>query len=288
MYLSSELEQILRVTQPGMNGQFKVMPCNATGQKNPLLWNSIDNASLLPFVIKRWEKQFPGCAWAMVTTATTWVFDVDSKPGKVGGETLAELLIEHGELPETPTVRTGSGGLHFWFRSEEEISGKNGFLPDLDCKANRGYVIAPPSRIDAEYHTDAYRWLPGKAMWEIPIAVAPQWLVALIRNGKGQPAGQRGKAIAGARMSQEAREDRNPWEDWVANDFTGEGIEEGRRSIELIRRAGIHLARGEEPESVRCLAWEWSQRCIPPMDESEVHRLMEWVIRKELGQRRSR
>jgi len=113
-------------------------------------------------------------------------------------------------------------------------------------------------------------------------------LVEAIRNGKGQPAGQRRTATGEARMSQEARAESNPWEAWVPNDLDGEGVEEGRRAIELIRRAGIHLARGEEPESVRCLAWEWSQRCIPPMDESEVHRLMEWVIRKELGQRRSR
>jgi hypothetical protein len=38
------------------------------------------------------------------------VLDVD---GDAGRETLRDLEMEHGELPETPIAITGSGGAHF-------------------------------------------------------------------------------------------------------------------------------------------------------------------------------
>ena len=285
MYISSELEQIL-------NCGFEIFPCFASGEnaKSPIPSTGFKSASKSRDLIEAWFKTHIGCAWGMRTYETIGVLDVDNKHGKVGDASLAKLLEEYGNIHETPTVQTGSGGWHYWFRFPEGTKSRNGFLPDLDCKADGGYVIAPPSRLQADYHTDAYRWVEGKAIWEIPVAVAPDWLVALIREGKGQPTKQRGKATGEttgeARMIQEAREDRNPWEDWVANDLTGEGIEVGRQTVELMRRVGIHLARGEEPESVMALAEEWAGRCKPPMDEYWRSRT-EAVIRSELRKRKS-
>src|SRR5581483_2278194 len=42
------------------------------------------------------------------------VLDVDPRNG--GEETLEELRLEHGPIPETVTVQTGGGGWHLYFR----------------------------------------------------------------------------------------------------------------------------------------------------------------------------
>src|SRR5215217_4156165 len=69
------------------------------------------------------------------------VLDVDRH------EALAELepeLVE--ELGETLTVRTPSGGLHFYFKYAEGITNRTGTLPEgIDIRGAGGYVIVPPS-----------------------------------------------------------------------------------------------------------------------------------------------
>lgn len=50
-------------------------------------------------------------------------------------------------LPATRRVRTGSGGLHLWYRVNEHvrITSRNRVLPGIDVKADGGYVLAWPS-----------------------------------------------------------------------------------------------------------------------------------------------
>ena len=72
------------------------------------------------------------------------VIDVDLK--KVNGmESLKAFCKEHGEtLPHTFTVKTPSGGFHFYYKAAG-LRSKNNFLPGVDIKSNGGFVIAPGS-----------------------------------------------------------------------------------------------------------------------------------------------
>ncbi len=73
------------------------------------------------------------------------VLDVDPKNG--GDLSLKKLCDEIGEF-ETYTVRTGSGGLHFYFRYPATGEIRNSVKqlgPGLDIRGIGGYVIAPPS-----------------------------------------------------------------------------------------------------------------------------------------------
>ena len=94
-----------------------------------------------------------------------FVFDVDSAPPKDGGLTgpdaLSELVAEHGPLPATMTVRTGSGA-HYYFRMPVGVELNNraritvrGQRTGLDVRADGGYVVAPPSRHASGRH---YQW----------------------------------------------------------------------------------------------------------------------------------
>ncbi len=78
------------------------------------------------------------------------MLDIDVKDS--GLSTWNELLKEHEE-PYTVKVKTGSGGLHYYFKYNEKLkltsSSKvikiNNINIGIDIKTNGGYVIIPGS-----------------------------------------------------------------------------------------------------------------------------------------------
>lgn len=106
-------------------------------------------------------------------TAGVWVLDVDPKNG--GDLRLAELEKEHGALPDTYTVRTGSGGRHHFFALPDDFTPTNspGSLPTgLDVRGEGGFVVAAPCRSGI----GAY-----EVLLNLPVVGASDWLLDMIR-----------------------------------------------------------------------------------------------------------
>ena len=135
------------------------------------------------------------------------VLDVDSPDGM---ESLKKYNLH---LPPTPTVQTGGGGLHYYFRHPgyhcKNFTKK---YPGIDFRGDGGYVVAPPSLHKSGNY---YTWLIPP--WDEELADAPDWLLNLIEKqgtgGKLRP------------------------EEWKVD------IPKGERNDELTRRAGSLLAR---------------------------------------------
>jgi hypothetical protein len=97
---------------------------------------------------------------------------------KVGTESLARIREEeapnkpeHGALPDTRMVETGSGGRHYYFLTTKVISNSAGKVAlDIDIRGSGGYVILPPSN---HLSGGRYRWLTDPAL---KIADMPKWL----------------------------------------------------------------------------------------------------------------
>jgi hypothetical protein len=104
------------------------------------------------------------------------VLDFDPRNG--GSASYRQLIKRHGELPQTWTVRTGGGGLHFYFRADN-LPTRSGVFQGLDFKAAGGFVVAPPS-IHQSGH--AYRWVKGRGPREVSIAVLPDWIRDAVLN----------------------------------------------------------------------------------------------------------
>ena len=106
--------------------------------------------------IAKWHAEFPDCAWGVPTSAERAV--VDSDPRNGGDESLAALTAQHGPLPPCPKVRTGGDGAHYWLKFPPGTKcGK--IAAGIDLKADGGYVIVPPSKIDIPEHEGrAYVW----------------------------------------------------------------------------------------------------------------------------------
>jgi hypothetical protein len=94
---------------------------------------------------------------------------VDVDPPKGGVETLARLEAEHGALPDTRTVRTGSDGRHFWLATDGDVASWNPG-PGLEVRATGRQCVASPS---IHPNGNRYAWIDRDA----PLAPLPAWLV---------------------------------------------------------------------------------------------------------------
>lgn len=144
--------------------------------KEPETPHGFYDASTNPAVIRRWfGGNFKKNLAARTGIASgVWVFDADNR------DSLKTLEEQHGPLPITRQSRS-SRGPHFWFKTPiVPLQGtKSRIGPGLDVKAEKGYVVVPPS-----IHPDgpAYCWVN-----DAPIVDAPSWLLVLARKPTPPP-----------------------------------------------------------------------------------------------------
>ena len=116
---------------------WKLFPIAAGRKEPPCFKNNLALASNDPEQITAWHTKWPGCNWGLsLKTSGMIVVDVDMKPGKSGQATFDMLKLMHG-FPKTMTVRSPSGGLHYYFEcvgNQEHVFalGSNGFGLDID------------------------------------------------------------------------------------------------------------------------------------------------------------
>lgn len=114
--------------------------------KRPMIAGWQNLATTNPETIVAWWSERPEAMPSIALEATELVIDIDPRNG--GGETLDRLMAEHPELvplfKTAPTVRTPSGGAHFYFSVPADRPVLNGkWLDGIDVKTKGGFVVAP-------------------------------------------------------------------------------------------------------------------------------------------------
>jgi hypothetical protein len=115
--------------------------------------------------------------------------NIGLRTGTLSGVTVIDIDTAKGgtlpELPDTVTVRTGSGGLHLYYLPPPTPIGNSAskLAPHVDVRGNKGQVVYPGS-----IHPDTgtpYTWLDGHAPWDLPLAPFPEWALERLtaRNG---------------------------------------------------------------------------------------------------------
>lgn len=118
--------------------------------------------------IGRWWQRWPSANVGVRTGTSSGLVVLDVDPGHGGARSLDALVRRHGSLPAGPVVRTGSGGLHFYFAHPGNMVRNSAGLigPGLDVRGDGGYIIAPPSR---HRSGRVYTWqVPPGALPELP------------------------------------------------------------------------------------------------------------------------
>lgn len=147
---------------------FHVFPIRP-GAKSPPLVRWKTEATTDPNKIHRLWADWPTANIGIATGPSgLLVVDVDIRDGKPGEESLDNIQLEWGDLPQTLTAVTASGGRHLYFWGSAKS--RNSEIGEaLDVKSEGGYVVAPGSRLTDE----------GECRWENSTspAEAPEWLI---------------------------------------------------------------------------------------------------------------
>jgi len=169
----------------------------------------------------------------------TVVIDADTS------EAFAQMVAKYGE----PTVKTSRGGHWYFAHPQDGRVTSREFVPGLDCKADGGYVIVPPSR--------SRTWTS-----EAPdLGTLPRLPKELARELREEPS-RRGQGDRGG--------------------VVGEEIPNGNRNDALASLAGTMRRRGMgEAEIFGALEVTNRLRCKPPLPEEEVRRICASVARYE-------
>lgn len=204
--------------------------------------------------IRAWFEKSPRLNLGIATgrTSGVWVLDFDTG----GADTLLAWESTYGALPDTPLVRTGGGGRHYYFRNPPDvvIPSKVRFAAGADSRGDGGYAILPPSVTEK-----AYEWIREGDPVE-----APSWLVDLV-NGR--------QAATGDVLDEITIE---------ATSFAdAPGAPEGSRHATACRLVGCEIARGGEPAAVLTDALAWAARCRPPMPVDEIAGIVARLSAKE-------
>ena len=198
-----------------------------------------------------------------------WFFDLNPTgiaiiTGKISG--IVVLDVENGadisgiNIPKTPTVKTGGGGQHYYFKHPGNIELQNviRFRDKMDFKADGGYVIAPPSQHKSGI---CYQWLNG--FKETQLVNIPDWLIQDINRQQAQCS--------------------KSWEKII------KGVPEGKRTISatsIVGKLFRHLPLVKEWNTVaKPLIEAWNERNDPPLSEKELMQVIESIAKKEIIRR---
>lgn len=122
--------------------------CSDAG-KHPRVLRGLKEASRDPELITKWfgddiERSNIGIVTGEISGIT--VIDIDIGEGKLGAESWAEAIKDHGE-PNTLMAQTGSGGMHVIFKYNSALKTASNVLgKGVDCRNDGGYIVAPPSK----------------------------------------------------------------------------------------------------------------------------------------------
>ncbi len=240
--------------------------CSNIG-KHPLgrlVPNGVHDATTAANVIRDWWRQCPDANVGIATGALSRLVVLDVDPRHGGDDSLAALLREHGDFPETVENLTGGGGRHLVFvHPGVHVPNRAGLALGLDVRGDGGFIVAPPS---LHLSGRRYLWAIGFRPDETPLAELPAWFLERLCHGQ---------------TDGEAR----PTDEWVA--LVRDGANAGQRNDAVARLAGYLLRRRPAPRVVLELLRAWNEsRCRPRLSDDEITKTVDSIARKEAARRR--
>ena len=176
--------------------------CVSKGKHPAMAWQPFQKERASLAMLEAWfTGPFKGYGIGLITGAVSgfFVVDVDQGPGKPGADTIRNLQIIHGDLPETPMALTGGGGIHYLMRHPGGdvtiVTARNVLGPGVDIRGDGGFIVAAPS-----LHASGrfYLWDEHAHPKTTPLAEAPAWVVEMATQAGSGGAGSGGAAGSAA------------------------------------------------------------------------------------------
>lgn len=186
------------------------------------------------------------------------IIDVDNKHGKDGSGVLRDWEIEHGDLPETVTCCTPTGGYHYYYRVDREVRPSTNEELGVDIRGDGSYAMLPPS-----LHPDTQT----EYVWEFDpdeheIADADENVYAFIESVRKEPAGVDGERL----------------------EVLTQGMCEGGRNDYLFKLGCKLQAQSWDDDLVAATIEGYNaSKCRPPLPADEVRKIIGSVLSKPKG-----
>jgi len=238
----------LEIGKSYLESGFSIIPVSK--DKKPLLsWKKYQETRASVEEINKWCSSDKLTGFGIVTGKISGiiVLDIDE------GADYKEL-----DLPKTVSVKTGGGGLHFYFKypTSCDIGNFSGFRHKMDIRGEGGYVIAPPALHPSG---NRYEWLNDL---DTPIAGIPEWLMS------------------------ELSKEKVSLSDWVGNPEVLRGVPKSMRNESAAKIVGKLLSHIPQ-EEWQTTAWEfltgWNLKNTPPLEEKELRTVFESITKREIG-----
>ena len=138
---------------------FSVIPITPNAKKPPLFsWKEFQTRRSTEAEVLQWWEEVPNANIGIVTGSVSniVVIDIDTE------EAWETFAFNYGS-DCTRVVKTPHG-YHVYFRTTNTQGNRVGFLPGIDVRGEKGYVVAPPSKI----FDISYEWLQEGELKPIP------------------------------------------------------------------------------------------------------------------------
>lgn len=181
--------------------------------------------------------------------------DVHDERGEDGTDALWEWEREHGELPETVSAKTGSGGVHLYYQANTPISSSVNTELGVDVRAEGGYVVAPPS-----VHPNGRPYAWDNSPEDFDVAPADERVLEFV------------KFVQGGDLKRKVKF-KLPKE-----------IKEGGRNTTLHKYGSSMQSRGfSDSEIYAGLVGANIAACKPPLPQEDVDKIYQSVLGYEKG-----
>lgn len=188
------------------------------------------------------------------------VIDIDQHPedGKFGLDTLRNWEKNHGDLLPTWTVLTGTGGLHYWYKTDLNFKNTVEVLPGIDIRSKGAYVVAPPS---IHPNGNAYEW-----------------------EASGDPEDVAMAALDGSALELASLADIKKKKDFSESAYKKyDVIGKGRRQDALMSLIGSLKNLNMTDEAIKsAVRMENEAKCDPPMTEQELQKEIFPFLRRKI------
>ncbi|MCX6113222.1 MAG: bifunctional DNA primase/polymerase, partial [Proteobacteria bacterium] len=226
--------------------------------KHPLTLHGLKDATTELDKINDWWIKYPEANIGIATGQVSGIVVIDIDTKSNGFASLEKLEAEHGKLPETITVTTGSGGRHYYFKyPNRTLKNAVNILPGIDFRGDGGYVVAPAS---IHANGNLYKWDNVELLKTGYIAEIPEWFTDLLTKSSCSVV----RSIYGEHENKQ------------------NNIPAGQRNSTLTSLAGSMHHRGMSNEAISdALCKENQLKCTPPLPSHEIDIIVNSVSRYE-------
>lgn len=194
-----------------VNPAFSYIQLHRNGKVPTRDWKG--DARVMPSEAREWVAQGYNLGVRTDRQTGAWVADVDVDVHTLEpSDAWKALMAQHG-VPNTKTVRTPSGGLHFYFRFPDGIDVRNDqgkvIADGVDIRGIGGYVVAEGMRAAYTKHGVEFDGV-YEVVNDAPIAETPDWLLERM-VAREEKAAERAARVNGGEVAPKADTIEDEW-----------------------------------------------------------------------------